>query len=86
MPAAFAHPFEVRVISHWKARAGHAALHGRFLKALARRLVSRNDVFRVLLGPGYPGHDNHFHFDMAPFRMVEIYEEGRPISATALRP
>jgi hypothetical protein len=35
----------------------------------------------VLLGPGYPGHYNHFHFDMASFRMVQIFDEnGRALS------
>lgn len=81
VPAALKGPFEVRVLSHWKPRLGHAPIHARFLKLLARRLVARSDVFRVLLGPGYAGHDNHFHFDMAPFRMVEIYEDGQLITA-----
>jgi hypothetical protein len=81
LPGAFKNGFEVRVLSHWKASAGHAAVHGRFLKTLAKRLIARTDVFRVLLGPGYPGHDNHFHFDMAPFRMVEMYENGRRLVA-----
>jgi BirA family biotin operon repressor/biotin-[acetyl-CoA-carboxylase] ligase len=44
-------------------------------------LIGRDDVFRVLLGPGYPGHDTHFHFDMAPWRMVQIFEDGRPLEA-----
>jgi hypothetical protein len=79
VPAGFKNGFEVRVLSHWKAQTAHAAIHARFLKTLARRLIARKDVFRVLLGPGYAGHDNHFHFDMAPFRMVEIYDNGQPL-------
>ena len=81
LPGAFKNGLEVRVLSHWKARSGHAAVHARFLKTLAQRLIAREDIFRVLLGPGYPGHDNHFHFDMAPFRMVEIYDNGQPLVA-----
>ena len=73
---AFKNGFEVRVQTHWKAKTGHAAVHARFLKALARRLIARTDIFHVLLGPGYPGHGNHFHFDMAPFRLVQIFDEG----------
>jgi hypothetical protein len=73
---AFKNGFEVRVQTHWKAKTGHAAVHARFLKALARRLIARTDIFRVLLGPGYPAHGNHFHFDMAPFRLVQIFEDG----------
>jgi hypothetical protein len=44
-----------------------------FLDELAHRLVARRDIFRVLLGPGYPGHKGHFHFDVAPFRLVAIW-------------
>jgi hypothetical protein len=73
---AFKNGFEVRVLTHWKAKTGHAAVHARFLKTLVRRLIARNDIFRVLLGPGYPAHSNHFHFDMAPFRLVQIFDEG----------
>jgi hypothetical protein len=86
VPAPFKNGFEVRVLPHWKGKAGHAAIHARFLKTVAQRLIARNDVFRVLLGPGYPGHDNHFHFDVAPFRMVEIYDNGQPLVAPAAKP
>jgi len=82
---AFKTGFEVRVQSHWRAKAGHAAVHARFLKTLARRLIARNDVFRVLLGPGYPGHGNHFHFDMAPFRLVQIFEDGELLQGEAAK-
>jgi hypothetical protein len=81
MDKAFANGFEVRVLSHWGKKTGHAAVHARFLRALADRLAAREDIFRVLLGPGYPGHDNHFHFDMAPFRLVQIFADGRLITA-----
>ena len=83
LPGAFKHGLQVRVLSHWKASSGHAAVHARFLKTLAQRLIARNDIFRVLLGPGYPGHSDHFHFDVAPFRMVEIYDNGQRIVAPA---
>ncbi len=78
---AFANGFEVRVLSHWGKRAGHAAVHARFLRTLAQRLIARDDVFRVLLGPGYPGHNNHFHFDMSTFRLVQIFEDGHVLTA-----
>ena len=81
LPKGFKAGFEVRVERHWARKQGHAAVHARFLRTLADRLVARKDVFRVLLGPGYPAHDNHFHFDMSPFRMVEIYEDGKRIDA-----
>jgi hypothetical protein len=74
---AFAKGFKVRVLGHWGKKKGHAAVHARFLRTLVERLATRDDVFRVLLGPGYPGHDNHFHFDVSPFRLVEIFEDGK---------
>lgn len=77
----FKGPFEVRMAKHWNASVGITAVHARFLKTLARRLIARKDIFRVLLGPGYPGHADHFHFDMAPFRLVEIYDKGEPLTA-----
>jgi hypothetical protein len=66
--------FKVSVEEHWGKTQGVAgAHHAKFLDTLARRLVNRPDIFRVLLGPGYPGHHNHFHFDVGPYRMVEIW-------------
>jgi len=78
---AFKNGFEVRVLSHWGKKTGHAAVHARYLKTLAERLIARKDIFRVLLGPGYPGHNNHFHFDIAPYRMVQIYDSGKLLAA-----
>ncbi|MFT3775704.1 MAG: extensin family protein [Minicystis sp.] len=83
---AFVNGFEVKVLSHWGKKTGHAAVHARFLRTLAARLIARDDVFRVLLGPGYPGHNNHFHFDMSPFRMVQIFEDGKLLAAPAKAP
>jgi Extensin-like protein C-terminus len=83
LPPAFANGFEVRVLGHWGKHTGYAAIHARFLRTLVERLVARDDVFRVLLGPGYPGHANHFHFDMATFRLVQIFEDGRLVRAPA---
>ncbi len=77
----FANGFEVRVLGHWGKRTGHAAVHARFLRTLVLRLLARDDVFRVLLGPGYPGHSNHFHFDVATFRLVQIFEDGQLLRA-----
>jgi len=80
LPASFKNGFEVRVLGHWSGKTRDALIHGRFLKTLARRLIGRRDVFRVLLGPGYPGHVNHFHFDMAPFTMVQIFDDGKVLT------
>jgi len=64
--------FSVSVLKHWNKRRGVSAVHARFLRRLTDRLVARKDIFRVLLGPSYPGHKNHFHFDCSPWRIVEI--------------
>jgi len=64
--------FEVRVAQHWHARWGWAERrHARFLEELTRTLIER-DVFRTLLGPAHPDHKDHFHFDMAPGRFVDL--------------
>lgn len=73
LPRALRGRFRVRVRRHWTAKRASEQLHQRFLRLLIQRLVDRGDhVFRVLLGPGYPGHDDHFHFDMAPWRLIDF--------------
>jgi len=64
--------FEVRVDRHWHAH-GDAVLerHARFLAALTDELI-RREVFRTLLGPAHPDHADHFHFDMAPGKYVDL--------------
>ncbi len=72
LPAVLRRPFHVSVLRHWRSTDPAGAVHARFLHTLARRLIARRDIFRVLLGPGYPGHDNHFHFDVAPWRLIDM--------------
>ena len=74
-PAKLKKPFQVRMAKHWSATSATGAVHARFLRTLAERLIARQDVFRVLLGPAWPGHKNHFHFDMSPYRVVAIFED-----------
>ena len=64
--------FSVRVQKDWHATSGTSAIHARFLHELAEALIARDDLFRVILGPGYPDHDDHLHLDMSPFRTVEL--------------
>ena len=63
--------FRVRLDEHWAA-GGAGAPQAAFLRSLAARIIARPDVFRVVLGPGWPGHQNHFHFDNAPYRLVGL--------------
>lgn len=68
-----ASPFKIRLLSHWDSRRPTDQLHRNFLRTLARRIIDEPDLFRVALGPAWPGHKNHFHFDCAPYRLVEIF-------------
>ncbi len=52
----------------WRRNAEHA---NRMARLLAERVIDRPDLFRVVLGPSYPGHTGHFHFDLAPYRLVK---------------
>jgi hypothetical protein len=70
--------FTVKLDPDWEATTGAQAVHAHFLRLLAERLVARQDIFRVLLGPAYPGHKNHFHFDCAPWRIVEVFARREP--------
>ena len=74
-PPALRGVLKIRLAQHWQVpeHAGEVAnVHARFLHTLAARLTERRDIFRVLLGPAYPGHKDHFHFDCAPWRLVSI--------------
>ena len=72
LPKHLQRAFKVRLGKHWNGK-GKNKVHKRFLHTLARRLVDRKDIFRVLLGPSFPGHKTHFHFDVAPWRLVDIW-------------
>jgi len=74
-PNGLRHRQAVRMLHHWNKSRGAAGVHGKFLRELARRLIAQRDIFRDLLGPAWPGHHNHFHFDMAPYRMVEVFDD-----------
>lgn len=73
LPKAFANGFTVSVKRHFGATKGAAEVHARFLLLLAHRLNERPDIFRILLGPAYPGHKGHFHFDCAPWRKTHVW-------------
>ena len=72
LPKALRRGFSVSVLKDWDADPAAQAHKARFLRALTDALVARDDIFRVLLGPAYPGHKDHFHFDCAPYRLVVL--------------
>jgi hypothetical protein len=62
---------KITVLGDWDGGKGVKSIHQQFLQTLVIELL-KEDVFRLYLGPVFPGHQNHFHFDMSNFRMVEI--------------
>ena len=71
-PAGLTGAFTVSVDKHWTGTRGGAATHATFLRALADALIARTDIFRVMLGPSWPGHGDHFHFDGSSYRLISF--------------
>lgn len=65
-PAHLRRAFTVTVGRHYHAKTQPNQVHARFLRRLLAELEQRR-VFRSIIGPGHPGHDDHFHFDYAPW-------------------
>jgi hypothetical protein len=76
LPRPLRRAFTVRVDRHWEP-GQKAAAQSAFLRELSAQLIARPDVFRAIVGPGWPGHDNHFHLAHPPYRMVKVGEELR---------
>ena len=72
LPAPLHRAFQVRIRGAWRSDRPADARHRAFLHDLGRRLVAARQIFRVVLGPGYPGHEDHLHLDVAPYRLVEL--------------
>ena len=74
VPKSLRRSFRVDMLKHWNATRKAQGLHQRFLHTLGRRLIS-SEIFRVLLGPSFPGHKNHFHLDCAPYKLISIFDD-----------
>ena len=74
VPPKWRRSFAVTMSKHWRAGAERDADHQKFLHLLAKRVIDEENLFRVILGPADPKHKEHFHFDMAPFRIVNVFE------------
>lgn len=72
LPASLRRAFKVSMSKHWNASAKDK-VHEKFLHLLATRVIASEGLFRVILGPADPKHHDHFHFDMAPFRIVNVF-------------
>ncbi len=64
--------FEVNILQHWTDEKTANGLHQAFLHTLGERLI-QSGLFRVLLGPSFPNHKDHFHLDCAPYTLVSIF-------------
>lgn len=72
LPKSLRRAFTVDMLKHWSAPRAGGGAHQRFLHTLGRRLIA-SKIFRVLLGPSFPGHKNHFHLDNAPYELISIF-------------
>ncbi|MBK8171283.1 MAG: extensin family protein [Sandaracinaceae bacterium] len=77
LPLRLRHRFEVRVLAHWDAHGAVGDVHAHFFARLRAELEARPRLFRGMLGPGYPGHENHLHLDMAPWALFWMRNTGR---------
>ncbi len=74
VPGPLGEAFQVSLKQHWRSRTGFEANHSRFLRQLANALAARPDIFRGMLGPGDPAHEDHFHFDVGVWRYMRMGE------------
>jgi hypothetical protein len=74
VPRRLRRSFRVRLLDHWNGKGAVGRRHALFLRTLARKLIARPDIFRVVLGPSWPGHRDHFHLDCASYRVVSVFE------------
>ena len=66
--------FQIVLLKDWSGGSPLRDHHARFLRELVRELAARPDIFRGILGPGAPDHDDHFHFDVGRSRFIKVYE------------
>ncbi len=70
LPAVLRRPFRVRVLDDWQATEDVHALHAQYWERVRATLEAQPQLFRGMLGPRFPGHANHLHFDMAPWDLI----------------
>jgi len=59
------------VATDYRETRGIAMHHARFFQLVRARLIEEPRLSGVL-GPGYPGHEDHFHIDAAPWTLRYI--------------
>lgn len=65
--------FTIVLLKDWDGGDALREYHAVFLRKLVIYLAERPDIFRGMLGPGAPDHDNHFHFDVGRSRFIKVY-------------
>lgn len=65
-------PVKVTVKKDWWRDSAYAD----FMHQLVIELAARPDIFRGVLGPGYPGHDDHLHLDVGPRHYINVNVPG----------
>jgi hypothetical protein len=71
LPPRLRRSFRIRVATDYRETRGIAMLHARFFQLVRARLIEEPHLSGVL-GPGYPGHEDHFHIDVAPWTLSYI--------------
>ena len=72
LPKALHTSFVVTIYEHWTDDKTHDGRHQQFLHSFARAMIAE-ELFRVLLGPAFPNHKDHFHLDMANYSLNAIF-------------
>lgn len=71
-PAPIREAFGIVLLRDWDGGSALQDYHAVFLRKLVIALAARPDIFRGMLGPGAPDHDNHFHLDVGRSRFINI--------------
>lgn len=71
LPPRLRRSFRIRVATDYRETRGIAMHHARFFQLVRARLIAEPHLSGVL-GPGYPGHEDHFHIDVAPWMLSYI--------------
>lgn len=80
-PLELAQAQRITVVKHWKGTDPVSQIHQLFLQTWVQRLIDTPNLYRVILGPGYPGHHNHIHVDHAPYRLISVTMGERSVNA-----
>ncbi len=61
-------PVRISVLKDW----WRGTAYSTFMHELVIELAAHPEIFRGVLGPGYPGHDDHLHLDAGPRHYINV--------------